>query len=232
MRANLGWIFLVTLITFFQVEKINASVRFEFGYGLSHLSFEEVHEGQASKDVSFSQQSMLFSSAFRAEILGKWVTFNSEFTALAPVFGTSLTDHDVKVFDLNNIIYVNIPARPFNLVLSVEYYYHKLQSSLSTFGYEDMLGQRVCAILNLKTPSRRLQLEVRYPFYNNITGRSELFADLYLNLSPRSNRGGLLQFSSSQYLRLGYNSSSTEFPGALPITIDVKSFTLQWVGSW
>lgn len=222
----------LVLITFFQSQRVDASARFEFGYGIAHIAYDEAHKGQASKDVAFSQQSMLFNTAFRAEILGKWVTFNSEFSALAPAFGTSLTDHDAMVFDLNNIVYFNLPARPFNLVVSMEYFYHKLKSSLPTFGYKDMLGQRFCAILNLKTPSKRLQLEVRYPFYNSIAGRSELFAEVYFNLTPLSSGDGLLQFSTRQYIKLGYASSTTEFEGALPITISVKSFTLSWVGSW
>ena len=233
MKLNLGWILFFIFIYFLGSTVCYSKVRFEGGYGASYLNYKETHVGQESKDIEFTQQSILFDGAFRLELLGKWVTFNTEFSALTPSFGTSLDDHEADIFDLNNIIYLNFPAKPINLVMSFEYYYHKFSPSLDTFGYEDMFGKRISAILNLENSAKTVKFEARYPIFNEIAGRSELFADLYFNLSPKG--GGdssSFLFATSQYVKFGYYSGKTVFPGALPVNIDLTLLTFHWVGSW
>lgn len=233
MKRNLGWILFFVCVSFLGNTMCYSKVRFEGGYGASYLSYKETHEGQASKDVEFTQQSMLFDGAFRLEILGKWVTFNTEFTALTPSFGTSLDGYEADIFDLNNILYLNFPAEPINLVMSFEYFYHKFNPSLNTFGYEDMYGKRITAILNLENSAKTIKFEARYPVFNEIAGRRELFVDLYFNLAPKGggNAGSLL-FATGQYVKFGYYSGQTEFPGTLPVNIDLTLLTFHWVGSW
>ena len=66
MKRNLGWILFFVCVSFLGNTMCYSKVRFEGGYGASYLSYKETHEGQASKDVEFTQQSMLFDGAFRS----------------------------------------------------------------------------------------------------------------------------------------------------------------------
>ena len=211
-----------------------ATFRYELGTGFAQTDYLEKHTLDSAKDIKITQKALLYHGALRSDIWGNWLSIHGNLDYHFPTIETSVLDHEFRRLDGDVSLFIDLPAKPFDLIFSAESFYHDLGSSVDSVGYDEITGNRFSFILNLESSNRAWRFEARYPISNSVANRDEWFVDIMYNLVPASTNEGHYLLTSGQYLKLGYHSSKMKFSegGSDPYNIELTTITFHWVGSW
>ncbi|MBL6992081.1 MAG: hypothetical protein ISR65_20020 [Bacteriovoracaceae bacterium] len=157
--------------------------------GYAYHTFNELREWQETTNVEFTQHSLYATAAARTLLFTRWMGLSADAEYIGPAISSSHEDgYDFSLINLNGSFYFNIPAKPFNLLLTAEYFYTSMETGANDFGYESMEGMKFSAIVDLTFFNGRFNLYLKYPYWIGIEDRTEYWLEFSYKYRKVKNR--------------------------------------------
>lgn len=179
-----------------------------FGVGGQYITYKETWSDHTKKDLNFAQPSFYYYFDAYTAVWTPLIRLGMQAAYASALTGST---ENLGFLDYSSYLNLVIPARPFRIMIKSEYFYQKMDISISGAGFSNHNGVRFSAGLDWRSPQGMFTGHFLIPFLRTNEKRREYIVKISYNDSQnQSNESG--NEGQGMNLSLGYDHLEIPFP--------------------
>lgn len=198
--------------------------RLEVEANYKNSIYDELRDQQKFLDKKIAQTSLNPKLTAGLLIFPHWLYLEADVENTGLLL-TETEGRSYKLFRQSSRIGISLPARPLNLTLVAEQFYHKMSASPEDFGYQSTSGMQYYPLIDFSLANGS-RLFLKYPVLQNVSGRKELVAGLHLRLGGVAAPYPTNQYQPAWVLKIEYSDETIKFNQVREVLLRFRTWTV------